>query len=211
MGFWASEAQRRFTSNMSSSQNPDYCFSLCQGITIPLIWYVDYVDYNVPFIRILMNQPVLTWFMLYSRYLKVAERSMFFRPLTPQKSIIGRPLVQGFFFRQISNDHCYHIHKIVVWSQAEHRHEFRFKVWNTTNLHKILGHFSCFSVSLWSILWNTSSGDSKGQKSGRLILSNASPLGEASGDFGADFGELIHFVFETRATFSLKRNTSKCS
>lgn len=109
------------------------------------------MDYNVPFIRILMNQPVLTWFMLYSRYLKVAERSMFFRPLTPQKSIIGRPLVQGFF-RQISNHHCYYIHKILVWSQAEHRHEFRFKVWNTTNLHKIFRTlFLCFSVSLW---WN---------------------------------------------------------
>ena len=74
------------------------------------------------------------------------------------------------FFRQILNDHCYHIHKIVVWSQAEHRHEFRFKVWNISNLHKILGHFSCvFLFPFGEILWNKSSGDSKGQ-SGRLIL-----------------------------------------
>ena len=28
MGFWESEAQRRFTTNISSNQNPDYCSNL---------------------------------------------------------------------------------------------------------------------------------------------------------------------------------------
>lgn len=95
---------------------------------------MDYVDYNVPFIRILMNQPVL--FQVFEGCGKVHVEGPSLRK--------GRSSASRWFkgiFRQISNDHCYYIHKIVVWSHAEHRHEFRFKVWSTTNLHKILGHF----------------------------------------------------------------------